>query len=112
MPPVDAEIEAAIRAVGPLSEVPLGDSGEILDDRVLESYLDGAMTVLDPGGAAVRADLACAYTPMHGVGGDVLTRGASPGLVSARYAVVERQAAPDPDFPHRRLPRIRKSRAR
>ncbi len=105
VPPADAEIEAAIRAVGPLSAIPLGDSGETLDDSLLESYLDGAMAVLDvaamdPGTApaGVRAGLTCAYTPMHGVGGDVLAAAfARAGF--APVASVAEQSAPDPDFP-------------
>src|SRR5690606_29395792 len=45
VPPADAEIQAAIRAVGPLGRVPLGDPGEVLDDGVIQSYLDGVVAV-------------------------------------------------------------------
>src|SRR5882672_10984297 len=34
VPPVDAEIEAAIRAVGPLADVPLGPDGVVLAEDV------------------------------------------------------------------------------
>jgi phosphomannomutase len=96
VPPADAGIEAAIRAVGPLHRVPLGEPGETLDEGVVESYLDGAVAVLDP--AAPRADLVIAYTAMHGVGAPVL----SAAFARAGFRVpasVARQAEPDPGFP-------------
>jgi phosphomannomutase len=99
VPPADAEIEAAIRAVGPLAEVPLGPPGEVLDDAVVESYVDGSVAVLDPDQpAATRAGLAVAYTPLHGVGAaTVLTAFTRAGF--AAPAVVARQRDPDPAFP-------------
>src|SRR5689334_15969295 len=69
VPPADAGIEAAIRAVGRLAEVPLGEPGKLLDDAVLQGYIRGAAAVLTEGGPR---DLAVAYTPMHGVGGSTL----------------------------------------
>lgn len=93
--PVDAQIEAAIRAVGPLSAVPLGPPGTTLDSSVVESYLDAAATVVDP---ASPRRLTVAYTPLHGVGRDTF-------LAAMRRAgfpppvVVAEQAEPDPDFP-------------
>ncbi|HEY3504185.1 MAG TPA: phospho-sugar mutase [Actinocatenispora sp.] len=95
VPPADAGIEAAIRAVGPLSAVPLGPDGEILGEDVLEGYLDGAVAVVAPGGAR---ELGVAYTPMHGVGGPVLVE-AFRRAGFAAPAVVPEQAEPDPDFP-------------
>lgn len=94
-PPVDAEIEAAIRAVGPLSAVPLGPAGTVLDERTVESYVEGAAAVVDP---AAPKDLAVAYTPLHGVGAEVFTR----AMTRAGFApptVVPAQRDPDPDFP-------------
>lgn len=94
-PPVDAEIEAAIRAVGPLAAVPLGPPGEVLGEGVVTSYVDGAVSVVDWDGPR---ELAVAYTPLHGVGGEVLAQAmARAGF--ARPAMVAEQAAPDPDFP-------------
>src|SRR5690606_14579604 len=69
-PPVDAEIEAAIRAVGPLAEVPLGPAGQVLGDDLVAAYVEQAAAVVDPTGPR---DLKVAYTPLHGVGGAVLT---------------------------------------
>jgi phosphomannomutase len=93
--PVDAEIEAAIRAVGPLRQVPLGDPGEVLGDHIVLSYVDAAAAVVDPDGPR---DLAIAYTPLHGVGG-VVCAAAFAQAGFAAPAVVTEQAQPDPAFP-------------
>jgi phosphomannomutase len=96
VPPADAEIEAAIRAVGPLATVPLGDGPtRVLDEAAVKSYVDGAVSVVDPDG---YRDLVVAYTPLHGVGRRVLTA----ALTEAGFAapiVVPEQADPDPNFP-------------
>src|SRR6185436_461007 len=47
VPPADVEIEAAIRAVGRLADVPPGPPGETLGEDIVESYLNGAVGVLD-----------------------------------------------------------------
>ncbi|SCL27374.1 phosphomannomutase [Micromonospora nigra] len=95
VPPADAGIEAAIRAVGPLAEVPLGPPGQVLGDDLVASYVERAVAVIAPDGPR---DLAVAYTPLHGVGAAVLT------AVFARAGfpvpgVVPDQAEPDPAFP-------------
>ncbi|ASW56718.1 phospho-sugar mutase [Plantactinospora sp. KBS50] len=95
VPPVDAEIEAAIRAVGPLAEVPLGGPGEVLDERVVTNYVELAAAVVAPGGPR---ELAVAYTPLHGVGGPVLAAAFRAAGFGAP-AVVAEQAEPDPEFP-------------
>ncbi len=96
VPPADAEIEAAIRAVGPLSTVPLGDGPtRVLGAEAVKSYVDGAVRVVDPDG---YRDLVVAYTPLHGVGRAVFTA----ALAEAGFAapiVVPEQADPDPAFP-------------
>jgi phosphomannomutase len=100
VPPADAEIEAAIRAAGPLSDVAMGDEGETLDDGVVQSYVEGAVGVLDPHAVEPeeRANLVTAYTAMHGVGDQILTDVFDrAGFV--RPASVAEQAEPDPAFP-------------
>jgi phosphomannomutase len=95
VPPADREIEAAIRAVGPLSTVPLGQSGEMLPESAVESYVDSAAAVSPAGGP--RA-LTVAYTPLHGVGAPVL----SAVLQRAGFApplTVAAQVEPDAAFP-------------
>ncbi|WP_018347987.1 phospho-sugar mutase [Longispora albida] len=93
--PADAEIEAEIRAVGPLSDVHLGPAGETLGDEIVADYVRAAAGVVDPD---APRELAVAYTPMHGVGGTVLQRAFS-AAGFAEPSVVEAQAEPDPDFP-------------
>ncbi|MDG4793357.1 phospho-sugar mutase [Micromonospora sp. WMMD1082] len=95
VPPADAGIEAAIRAVGPLTQVPLGPAGQVLGDDLTAAYVARAVEVIPPGGPR---DLAVAYTPLHGVGAAVLTA----AFASAGFpvpGVVPDQAEPDPDFP-------------
>ena len=105
VPPADREIEAAIRAVGPLSTVPLGGPGEVLDESIVESYLAGAVAVLDPMVVvpAERAALQVAYTALHGVGEQVV-RAAFERAGFAAPASVAEQAEPDPDFPTTAFP--------
>ena len=95
VPPVDAEIEAAIRAVGPLADVPLGPPGTVPDEDLAASYVDSVASVVDSGGPR---DLSVAYTPLHGVGGAVL-RAAFVATGFPAPSVVDSQAEPDPDFP-------------
>lgn len=93
--PVDGGIEAAIRAVGPTSAVALGGSGTPVGEEVIESYLAGATSVVDPD---TPRDLAVAYTPLHGVGGGILVEAMTRAGFPAPEVVTD-QAAPDPDFP-------------
>ncbi|MGW0431607.1 phospho-sugar mutase [Micromonospora sp. NPDC003197] len=95
VPPADVEIEAAIRAVGPLSKVPLGEPGQVLGNDVVAAYVAAAAAVIAPDGPR---DLTVAYTPMHGVGASVLTAAFSRAGFSVPGVVAE-QATPDPDFP-------------
>ncbi|HET7899935.1 MAG TPA: phospho-sugar mutase [Candidatus Nanopelagicales bacterium] len=95
VPPADAEISAAIDAVGAVASVPRGDGWETLDDSALDAYVAAvAGLVRDdaPRGVAI------AYTPMHGVGGDVLVRALDEAGFGAPR-IVRAQWAPDPDFP-------------
>ncbi|MET8091010.1 phospho-sugar mutase [Micromonospora sp. NPDC005220] len=95
VPPADAGIEAAIRSVGPLTQVPLGEPGQVLGDDLAASYVERAAAVIDPDGPR---DLTVAYTPLHGVGAAVLTAAfARAGFPTP--GVVPDQAEPDPAFP-------------
>jgi phosphomannomutase len=100
VPPADAEIEAAIRSVGPLPQVPLRDHYSTLDESVVESYVDGAIAVLDPTivDEEYRSELVVAYTAMHGVGAEVLTAAFTRAGFTPPVSVPE-QAEPDPAFP-------------
>jgi phosphomannomutase len=94
VPPADAEISAEIAAVGPLAGIPRGDDWETLDDSVLDDYLDRVASLLDPSSPR---DLQVVYTPLHGVGRDVLL-GAFARAGFPDPVVVARQSEPDPDF--------------
>jgi phosphomannomutase len=95
VPPADAEIEAAIRSVGQLAAVRLGDPGEVLGEEIVDSYVAAAAGVVDPD---APKDLAVAYTPLHGVGASVLAAAFTRAGFAAP-AVVAEQAEPDPAFP-------------
>jgi phosphomannomutase len=100
VPPADAEIEAAILALGPLAQVPLAplDSPLIVahGDEVAKAYLDQicAASPAPPNAAWLRYT----YTPLHGVASGLAVRAfeqagfSEPDLVTA-------QQAPDPNFP-------------
>jgi phosphomannomutase len=95
VPPADADISACIDAVGAVRDVPRGDGWMTLGDDVLDAYLAATAGLVRPSSPR---DVAIAYTPMHGVGGDVVLSGlARAGFPAPR--VVSAQFAPDPDFP-------------
>ncbi|HEY1487614.1 MAG TPA: phospho-sugar mutase [Micromonosporaceae bacterium] len=94
-PPADVAIEAAIRAVGPLADTPLGPAGVIVGPEIVEAYVRDTVAIVDVDGAR---ELSIAYTPMHGVGADVALRVfAAAGF--DEVAMVAEQATPDPTFP-------------
>src|SRR5690606_14080433 len=94
VPPIDAEISAAIDAVGPVGELPLGGPGTVLDESIVDAYIE-AITALPLGDAR---DLRVAYTPLHGVGAATLARAFEPAGFEPPLPV-EEQRDPDPDFP-------------
>jgi len=96
VPPTDTEISAAIDAVGALDSVPRADAGwQTLGEAVLDAYVARVATLAQPDGPR---DVAIVYTPLHGVGGEVMRRVLEATGFSPSTAV-EQQAYPDPDFP-------------
>ncbi|MDA8372123.1 MAG: phospho-sugar mutase [Nocardiopsaceae bacterium] len=93
-PPVDTEISAAIDTVGPVDELELGTDWTVLDDQVVDHYLD-AITDLPLG---AERDATVVYTPLHGIGRDTLVK-AFEWTGFPPPTVVLEQADPDPDFP-------------
>jgi phosphomannomutase len=100
IPPVDEQIERAIEALGPLSQIPVADPESPLiigcDDEVSNAYIAtvAAAFPAPPAAAALRV----VYTPLHGVAAGLFLR----VLDRAGYPpprVVAAQAEPDPDFP-------------
>jgi len=97
VPPADADISRHIDAVGALADVPRSDAWQLLDDGVLDAYVAG-ITSMPLLATLPDRDVRIAYTPLHGVGRDVvLAAFARAGFTS--LSVVSEQGAPDPDFP-------------
>ena len=97
VPPADGQIAVRIAEITrrDLSDVPRSDDYVELGDELVEGYL-ARVTSLVPAGAP--RDLSWVYTPMHGVGGQVVAEAvARAGFTGAE--VVAEQAEPDPDFP-------------
>ncbi|MEU8266854.1 phospho-sugar mutase [Sphaerisporangium sp. NPDC049002] len=95
VPPLDVEISEAIDTIGRVDKLPLGDEWETLSDAAIVGPYLSAVGALPLGDAR---DLRVVYTPMHGVGGEVLLRAfTTAGFESP--LVTEAQFEPDPDFP-------------
>ncbi|WP_436737077.1 phospho-sugar mutase [Streptomyces sp. BBFR102] len=94
--PADARIAARIAAVGALDSVPRTEGGgTVLDEAVVEAYLDRAAGVLAPGSARTARTV---HTALHGVGAAPLAAAFARAGFPAPVPVAE-QAEPDPDFP-------------
>jgi phosphomannomutase len=103
VPPADVQIEAAMRALGPLTQIPAGPATNPLivhhGDEVAQAYLD-AIVASSPGAGSDRGGtpLRVVYTPLHGVAGPLAVRAISRAGFPAPHMVAA-QADPDPDFP-------------
>jgi phosphomannomutase len=97
VPPADEEISAAIDAVASVASVPMADSGwrTLADSEALEPYVARAAAVALPGGPR---QVSAVYTPLHGVGAEVI-RDAIVGAGFPAPQTVAEQADPNPDFP-------------
>ena len=91
--PTDKQISAHIKGVQSLKEVARGSSWQILDEDIVEKYVERTKVLAPRPG-----DLKIVYTAMHGVGTKTLQRvfhrAGFPSLI-----LVQSQAQPDPDFP-------------
>jgi len=103
IPPHDGGIAAAIDAVGPLPAIPrlperqatAAGLREELGEETILAYLEKVQTLSRRGPSR---KVRIAYTPMHGVGGDLALRALSRFGFDDVHVVTE-QMAPDPDFP-------------
>jgi phosphomannomutase len=98
VPPADADIADAIAratARGPVAGLPHGDDWVTIGDDVLDDYVRKAVALVEPG---PPLDLRIAYTPMHGVGGQLFLR-VLEEVGFPRPVVVAEQFSPDPAFP-------------
>ncbi len=91
--PADKEISAEIEKIESLSSIPRAHTWEILNEDIVEKYVDRTKVLAPRPG-----DLKIVYTAMHGVGTKTLQRvfhrAGFPSLI-----LVAAQAQPDPDFP-------------
>ncbi len=94
VPPADSEIAERIAAVGRLADVSRGNAGTVLDEGIVDRYLDTVADLAEDG----PRDLRLVYTPLHGVGGTSVLQVLETAGFEAP-AVVEQQEQPDPDFP-------------
>jgi phosphomannomutase len=103
VPPVDEQIEAAIRGLGSLAGIPLGPADGPLvtrhKDEMAQAYLDAVVSASAGAPApAAGAGLRVVYTQLHGVAGPLMLRAIDRAGYPAPQ-VVAAQAEPDPDFP-------------
>ena len=91
--PADKQISAHIKSIQSLKEVTRSSIWQILDEDIVEKYIDRTKVLAPRPG-----DLKIVYTAMHGVGTKTLQRvfhrAGFPSLI-----LVQSQAQPDPDFP-------------
>ena len=91
--PADKQMSAHIKSIKSLKEVTRSSSWQILDEDIVEKYIDRTKVLAPRPG-----DLKIVYTAMHGVGTKTLQRvfhrAGFPSLI-----LVQSQAQPDPDFP-------------
>ena len=100
VPPTDAAIAAAITAAGPATDIPIVDDLdheliEEVDDEVVERYLTELVEARPP---VDGPDLTITYTPLHGVGGELMLRAFADGGYHDVH-VVPSQCEPDGSFP-------------
>jgi len=102
VPPADVQIEAAIRALGPLSRIPARTGSNALvihqGDEVAQAYLDAIAGSPGARPAATGEPLRIVYTPLHGIACRLAVRAIEHAGFPVPH-VVEAQADPDPDFP-------------
>lgn len=98
VPPYDAEIAARIADVGLVASVERAASGwEIVGEDLIDAYVAAMAGVAGPPRAG-REDVRIVLTPLHGVGGDTVTRALNAAGFTDVHTVAE-QAEPDADFP-------------
>jgi len=94
VPPMDAEIEAAIRAVGSVRSIAMSSGYQTLDESVVEAYVAAVAALVSPDSPR---ELQVVHTALHGVGAQVVRAVFAAAGFSAP-SEVGAQAEPDPDF--------------
>ena len=112
VPPTDARIARAIDAVGPAADVPCVADAELdahplvrtLGAELIEAYLEAIPHARPrPHPRAGSTPLRIAYTPLHGVGRDLVLQALAEGGYTDVH-VAPSQAEPDGSFPTVRFP--------
>lgn len=92
--PVDVDIAECIAGIGPMATIAQSDDYLVLDEAVVDSYVNRALSLLPSG----PRQLAAVYTALHGVGGEVFMRVVQ-GAGFERPSTVAAQFDPDARFP-------------
>lgn len=97
VPPADAEISAFIdqAADRPLAHLPRGEDWTTVGDDLVDDYVRRAVSLVE---IESHQHVRVAYTPLHGVGGDVFLQVMEQAGYPEPVSVLA-QYAPDPDFP-------------
>ena len=95
VPPMDAEIEAAIRAVGPVRAIELSRRYQTLDESVVDAYVAAVAGLVRPD---TPREVDVVHTALHGVGTPIV-RAVFAAAGFGPPSEVGQQAEPDPDFP-------------
>ena len=97
--PHDKQIAEAIAAAPPADEVPRDfDAVEQVGPELLDSYVKRAAALATTSSSEEKQAAKIVLTPMHGVGGETIVRTLNAAGFS-NVRVVEKQFAPDPEFP-------------
>jgi phosphomannomutase len=98
--PVDEQISTLIKSVSDVREIAQGDTGEVVNDDVMHSYvsLTSQLIISGPTTDAQRKSVTSVYTAMHGVGWNTLKSVFSNSGFTEPIAAIE-QRDPDPAFP-------------
>jgi len=97
VPPADTEITARIEEVAKhsLDDVPRTQSYEVIGPELVDAYIDRIVSSVP---TSAPRQLRWVYTPLHGVGGSLVTRVVAASGFPPAHVVAE-QAEPDPRFP-------------
>jgi len=94
VPPMDAEIEAAIREVTSARAIELSPAYRTLDESVVDAYVAAVAALVHPDSPR---ELDVVHTALHGVGATIVRAVFAAAGFGAPSEVGE-QAEPDPDF--------------
>ena len=97
VPPADVDISSRIEeaAQHSLNDVPRSQSYAVLGKELVAAYLDRIASLVPRDGPR---ELRWVYTPLHGVGGSLVSRAVDACRFPPAHVVAE-QANPDPRFP-------------